>query len=52
MRKCKICGFLSEVRYAVCFDCANFESMVGEGVDMRDNPPLKRYWDLARAWLS
>lgn len=34
--KCKICGSEKEVRIEVCFDCADAESIIAEGLDMFD----------------
>jgi hypothetical protein len=35
--KCKCCNREQELRYGVCFDCADAESIIVEGVDMWDN---------------
>jgi hypothetical protein len=36
--KCKCCNREEkELRFGVCFDCANAESIIAEGVDMWDN---------------
>lgn len=35
--KCKCCKREKELRLGVCFDCANAESIIVEGVDMWDN---------------
>jgi hypothetical protein len=35
--KCKCCNREQELRYGVCFDCANAESIITEGIDMWDN---------------
>jgi hypothetical protein len=34
--KCKICGKEKELRLEVCFDCADAESIIAEGLDMFD----------------
>jgi hypothetical protein len=33
---CKCCGRNLELRFGVCFDCADAESVIVEGVDMCD----------------
>jgi hypothetical protein len=33
---CKCCGCNLELRFGVCFDCADAESVIVEGVDMWD----------------
>jgi hypothetical protein len=33
---CKCCGRNLELRFGVCFDCADAESVIVEGVDMWD----------------
>jgi hypothetical protein len=35
--KCKCCKREKELRVGVCFDCADAESVIVEGVNMRDN---------------
>jgi hypothetical protein len=35
-RGCKICKKDRELRMGVCFDCADAESIIAEGVDMWD----------------
>jgi hypothetical protein len=35
---CKVCKRKLELRLGVCFDCAGFESLIDEGLDMHDNP--------------
>jgi hypothetical protein len=35
---CKICGRKLELRESVCFDCAEFESLIMTGLNMYDNP--------------
>ena len=35
--KCKCCNREKDLRLGVCFDCADAESIVVEGVDMWDN---------------
>jgi len=39
--KCKCCDREQELRFGVCFDCADAESIITEGVDMWDNPVEK-----------
>lgn len=34
--KCKACGRKQELRYGYCFDCAEAESIIRDGVDMYD----------------
>ena len=34
--KCICCGREKELRFGVCFDCANAESIIVEGADMWD----------------
>jgi hypothetical protein len=34
---CKCCNREKDLRFGVCFDCADAESIVVEGVDMWDN---------------
>jgi len=34
--KCTICGEDKELRLGFCFDCAEAQSIIGEGVDMDD----------------
>ena len=34
--ECICCGRSQELRYGVCFDCADAESIIVEGVDMWD----------------
>lgn len=38
MQTCKCCERLTDTRYGVCFDCANFESLIEEKKDMYDQP--------------
>jgi len=40
--KCKCCGHEKELRMGVCFDCANAESIIVEGVDMWDKEVPKQ----------
>ena len=40
--KCKCCNREKELRLGVCFDCANAESIIVEGVDMWDNEVPKQ----------
>ncbi len=35
--KCRCCSREKELRYGFCFDCADAESIIVEGVDMWDN---------------
>ncbi len=41
MAKCKCCKRDKELRLGFCFDCANGESIITEGVDMYDNEIAK-----------
>jgi hypothetical protein len=34
--KCKCCNREKDLRFGFCFDCANAESIIVEGVDMWD----------------
>ena len=34
--KCKCCNREKELRFSICFDCAEVESIIEEGVDMYD----------------
>lgn len=34
--KCKICNHNKELRMGVCFDCAEAEAIISEGLDMYD----------------
>jgi ribosome-binding protein aMBF1 (putative translation factor) len=55
--KCEICGTivgLNGCRMGVCFDCAEAESVIADGTDMRDNkvaetPKEKLKYILSRA---
>lgn len=38
---CRVCGDDKEKRFGVCFDCANFESLIHEKLDMYDKPIVK-----------
>jgi hypothetical protein len=40
--KCKCCDREEDLRLGVCFDCANAESIIVEGVDMWDNEVPKQ----------
>jgi hypothetical protein len=40
--KCKCCKREKELRFGVCFDCADAESVIVEGVNMRDNEIPKK----------
>jgi len=33
---CKVCGKKSELRLGYCLECAEAESIIAEGTDMRD----------------
>lgn len=35
--KCKCCNREKDLRFDICFDCADAESIIVEGVDMWDN---------------
>ena len=37
MAQCKCCERELDLRFGFCFDCANAESVIVEGVDMYDN---------------
>ena len=37
MAKCKCCQREKELRFGFCFDCADAESVIAEGVDMWEN---------------
>jgi hypothetical protein len=41
MAQCKCCEREKELRFGFCFDCANAESVIAEGVDMYDNEITK-----------
>lgn len=34
--KCKCCNREKDLRFGICFDCADAESIIVEGVDMYD----------------
>lgn len=38
---CRVCGDNKEKRLGVCFDCASFESLIHEKLDMYDRPISK-----------
>ena len=38
MSKCVCCNKEKELRYECCFECAGFESLVSEKLDMNDKP--------------
>lgn len=38
---CKVCGRNLELRAGACFDCAEFESLIVDKVDMFDEPVKK-----------
>ncbi len=40
--KCKCCGRKQELRFGICFDCADAESVIVEGVTMRDKEVPKK----------
>lgn len=40
--ECRVCGGNSELRAGVCFDCAGFESLIDEKVDMFERPIEKK----------
>jgi hypothetical protein len=42
MSECRVCEEDRELRLGVCFDCAEFESLIADGTDMRDNPVKKQ----------
>jgi hypothetical protein len=37
MAQCKCCEREKELRFGFCFDCAECESVIEEGLDMYDN---------------
>lgn len=39
--QCKCCGRTSDLRFGACWDCAECESVIEDGTDMRDVPPPK-----------
>ena len=39
---CKICGRNDDTRFGVCFECANFESLIYDKLDMYDKPVEKK----------
>ncbi len=39
---CKCCNREKDLRFGICFDCANAESIIAEGVDMGDNEIPKK----------
>jgi hypothetical protein len=39
--KCKCCNREQDLRFGFCFDCANAESIITEGVDMWDEEVTK-----------
>jgi hypothetical protein len=41
MAQCKCCERELELRFGFCFDCADAESVIVEGVDMYDNEITK-----------
>jgi hypothetical protein len=41
MAQCKCCEREKELRFGFCFDCADAESVVADGVDMYDNEIIK-----------
>ncbi len=46
--KCKCCNREKDLRFGVCFDCTNAESIIVEGVDIWDNEIPKQH-DLSTA---
>ena len=46
--KCKCCNRDKELRLGVCFDCADAESIIVEGVDMY-NKEVKQEKDLSKS---
>ncbi len=38
--KCACCEKSNDTRMGVCFDCAECESLIAEGLDMRDKSPV------------
>ena len=38
MSKCVCCNKEKELRYGCCFECAGFESLISEKLDMNDKP--------------
>jgi hypothetical protein len=41
MAQCKCCEREKELRFGYCFDCAESESVIVDGVDMYDNEIVK-----------
>lgn len=41
MAQCKCCERALDLRFGFCFDCADAESVIVEGVDMYDNEITK-----------
>ena len=41
MTQCKCCELEKELIFGFCFDCANAETVLIEGVDMHDNRIIK-----------
>ena len=39
---CKCCNKKRDLRIGFCFDCANAESIIAEGMDMWDTPIEKK----------
>ena len=39
--QCNCCGMVKDLRLGFCFDCADCESVIFDGTDMRDVPPPK-----------
>lgn len=35
--ECKVCGYKGELRFGVCWYCAEAESIIADGTDMNDN---------------
>ena len=42
MNKCKMCGKKSDLRFDWCFDCAEIQSVLVNGLDMYDKPILSK----------
>jgi len=42
MAQCKCCNRDLDLRFGFCFDCADAESIIEEGVDMYDKPIVKQ----------
>jgi len=42
MEKCKCCNRKEDLRMGFCFDCAECESVIADGLDMYDNEIQKQ----------